>query len=162
MLDKVIRWEMGDHLFFYLPPERVEYYEKSDLLGADVFAKFPALKADIVEAGNCYATGRSTAVVFHLMRIMEVGVQEFGKKLGVALTQDKNWQNILDEVTKAVRALPKGAATIEMAGAAANLYAVKVAWRNEVMHPNDTYTSDEAKNLIELVKVFMGQLAGVI
>jgi hypothetical protein len=31
-----------------------------------------------------------------------------------------------------------------------------------VMHPNDTYTPDEAKNLIALVKGFMGQLAGII
>jgi hypothetical protein len=39
---------------------------------------------------------------------------------------------------------------------------VKLAWRNEVMHPNDTYTLEEAENLIRLVKVFMGQLATIV
>ena len=158
----MVRWEMGDHLFFFVPPDRAQYYEKPDLLGGSVLAKFPTLQYDIVEAGNCYAAGRSTAAVFHLMRIMEVGVQEFGKKLGVTLAQEKNWQNILDEINKAVKALPKASGIVEMAQAAANLYSVKVAWRNEVMHPNETYMQDEAKNLIGLVKIFMEQLAGIV
>jgi len=161
-LDRTIRLEMENHLFFFMPPNQADYYDKSELMGADVLAKFPDLRYDIVEAGNCYAASRSTAVVFHLMRIMEVGVQEFGKKLGVTLVQEKNWQNILDEINKAVKALPKGPQAVEMAHAAANLYSVKVAWRNEVMHPNDTYGHDEAKSLIGLVRVFMGQLAGIV
>jgi hypothetical protein len=49
-----------------------------------------------------------------------------------------------------------------MSQVAANLYAVKLAWRNEVMHPNDKYTLEEAGDLIRLVKVFMGQLATVV
>jgi len=162
-LDKMLRWEMEEHLFFFIPAAEADYYDKPELLGADVLAKFPDLRYDIVEVGNCYATSRSTAVVFHLMRIMEVGVQEFGRKVGVSLVHEKNWQNILDEINKAVKALPKGGPqAVEMAQVAANLYSVKVAWRNEVMHPNDTYGQDEAKILIGLVKVFMGQLAGVI
>jgi biotin carboxylase len=94
---------------------------------------------------------------------MEVGVQEFGKKLGVPLVNEKNWQNILDPLNKAIKSLPhKGPGTVEMSEASANLYAVKLAWRNEVMHPNDKYTLEEAKNLIGQVKLFMGQLATII
>ena len=106
--------------------------------------------------------GRGTACVFHLMRIMEVGVQELGKNLGVSLVDEKNWQNILDEVDKAIRALPKDARRVTMSQASANLYAVKLAWRNEVMHPNDKYTLEEAKTLILLAKSFMGQLATIV
>ena len=163
-LDRMIRWEMESHLFFFISPELAKYYDKPDLLGAAVIAKWPtALQYDIVEAGNCYAMSRSTAVVYHLMRVMEVGVQELGTKLGVSLANEKNWQNILDEVNKAIKALPaKSPATVGLAQAAANLYAIKLAWRNEVMHPNDTYTLDEAKNLIAQVKIFMEQLAGIV
>jgi hypothetical protein len=157
-----IKDELSERLFLYMPSDRAEYYQNPSLMGAAVLVKFPSLQYDIVEAGNCYAAGRSTAVVFHLMRIMEIGVQEFGNKLGVAAVQEKNWQNILDEINKAIRALPKGANTVEMAQAAANLYSVKVAWRNEVMHPNDTYTLEEAADLIGLVKVFMGQLSTIV
>jgi hypothetical protein len=161
-LHERIKDELRTRLFLYMPSGRAEYYQKPDLLGTDVLKKFPALQYDIVEAGNCFATGRSTAVVFHLMRIMETGVQHFGTKLGVPLTNEKAWQAILDGINTAIKPLPKSPQTVEMSTAAANLYAVKLAWRNEVMHPNDTYTLEEAENLIRLVKIFMEQLAKIV
>jgi len=96
------------------------------------------------------------------MRVMEVGVRAFGTKLGVILTNEKVWQVILDGIHVAIRKLPpKNHATVEFSQIAANLYSVKLAWRNEVMHPNDTYTLEEADNLIRQVKIFMEQLAKV-
>jgi len=155
--------EMGQSLFMYIDKDRAKLYNKPELFGTDVNARFPTVQFDIVEAGNCYAAGRGTAVVFHLMRIMEIGVQVFGTKLGVTLADEKNWQNILDEVNKAIKALPaKDPATVTMSQASANLYAVKLAWRNEVMHPKDTYTLEEADNLIRQVKIFMEQLATIV
>jgi hypothetical protein len=94
---------------------------------------------------------------------MEIGVQQLGTKLGVALASDKNWQPILNEVDKAIKALPhKSSQTVELSAIAANLYAVRLAWRNKVMHPNDTYTLEEAENLIRHVKLFMQNLAKVL
>lgn len=155
--------EMQLHLFFHVPAAQAKFYDQKELFGPNVGGKFPAIQFDMVEASNCYALGRGTACVFHLMRIMEVGVQQLGTKLGVALAAEKNWQNILDEVNKALKALPpKAESTIAMSQASANLYAVKLAWRNEVMHPNDTYTLEEAENLILQVKLFMKQLAGLL
>lgn len=155
--------EMSDKLFMYIPADRATHYHHVESFGKDVNAKFPTIQYDVIEAGNCYATGRSTAVVFHLMRIMEVGVQAFGATLGVKLADEKNWQNILDEVNKAIKALPpKDSKTVMMSQTSANLYAVKLAWRNEVMHPKDTYTLEEADNLIRVVKIFMQQLAEIV
>jgi hypothetical protein len=161
-LRNTIEWEMRSFLFFHVPSKQADFYAQSELFGADVNARFPSIQFDMIEAGDCFAMGRGTACVFHLMRIMEVGVQEFGKKLGVTFVDQKNWQNILDEINKAIKALPKDPTTVEMSQVAANLYAVKLAWRNEVMHPNDKYTLEEAGDLIRLVKVFMGQLATVV
>jgi hypothetical protein len=162
-LERTITWEMEDKLFMYIPPERADRYDQKELFGKDVNAKFPTIQYDAAEAGNCFACGRSTAVVFHLMRIMEVGVQVLGNKLGVALTHEKNWQNILDEVNKAIKKLDQKAATTkELAAASANLYSVKLAWRNEVMHPKDTYTLEEADNLIRQVRIFMEHLAKLV
>jgi hypothetical protein len=162
-LENTIRREMSGVQFFFLPSKQMEYYLQKELFGAEVNAKFPTIQYDMVEAGNCFAMGRSTACVFHLMRIMEMGVQEFGKKLGVALVAEKNWQNILDEINKAIRGLPKGDPLIvPMNQASANLFAVKLAWRNPVMHPKETYTLDEAKDLIGLVKLFIKQLETIV
>jgi hypothetical protein len=158
-----IRDEMEDHLFMHIPSDRVPFYNQAELFGKQVNAVFSGIQFDMVEAGNCYAAGRATAVVFHLMRIMEIGVQQFGTKLGVTLADEKNWQNILNEVNKAIKALPpKDSTTVAMSQASASLYAVKLAWRNEVMHPKDTYTLEEADNLIRQVKIFMEQLATII
>jgi hypothetical protein len=162
-IDNRIADEMGDHLFMHIPTDRASFYNQPELFGKDVNAKFPTIQFDVVEAGNCYAAGRGTAVVFHLMRIMETGVQEFGKKLGVTFTNEKRWQNILDEIDKKIKALPsKDPKAVKMSQASANLYAVKLAWRNEVMHPKDTYTLEEADNLIRQVKIFMEQLATIV
>jgi hypothetical protein len=162
-LEQTITWEMEDRLFMYINPNRAARYDQPELFGKDVNTKFSTIQFDLVEAGNCYATGRSTAVVFHLMRIMETGVQAFGTKLGVTLADEKNWQNILDEINKKIKALPpKDLATVKLSQAAANLYAVKLAWRNEVMHPKDTYTLEEADNLIRQVQIFMEQLSTIV
>lgn len=155
--------ELGEKLFMFIPSERSDFYNQAELFGKDVNARFPSIQYDILEAGNCFAAGRSTAVVFHLMRIMEVGVQEFAKILGVLFANEKRWQNLLDEINKAIKPLDsKDPKVIQMAQASANLYAVKLAWRNEVMHPKDTYTLEESDNLIRQVKLFMEHLAKVI
>lgn len=162
-LSSVIHSELESRIFFHLRQDQACFFDQKELFGAEVNAKFPSLHYDMAEAGNCYALGRSTACVFHLMRIMEVGVQKFGTKLGVALTEEKNWQNILDEINREIKKLPaKAPETTGMSAASANLYAVKLAWRNQVMHPNDTYTLEEAKDLIGLVKIFMQQLSTVV
>lgn len=161
-LSSVLHSEIESRTFFYVPPDRALYYDDQELLGKGVIEKFPVIQFDVVEAGNCYAVGRGTACVFHLMRIMEVGVQRLGTKLGVCLVDQKNWQNILDEINKAIKTLPKASTTVEMCQASANLYSVKLAWRNEVMHPNDTYTLEEAENLLRQVKLFMSHLATIV
>jgi hypothetical protein len=45
---------------------------------------------------------------------------------------------------------------------AGHLYNVKVAWRNQVMHPHDKYTPDEAKDILGHVEAFMKTLASLV
>jgi hypothetical protein len=161
-LSETIRREMQSINFFYMPQKQTRFYRQYELFGSKVAVKFPSLEFDIIEAGNCFAMGRSTACVFHLMRIMEMGVQEFGNKLGVVLASQKNWQNILDEINKAIKGLPKTPESVALSQTSAHLYNVKVAWRNQVMHPHDKYTLDEAEDLINHVKAFMKTLAKIM
>jgi len=159
-IERAIQREMKANAFFFLSGNEASYFQNASLFGALVEAKFPKLSADIGEAGKCLALGRPTACVFHLMRVMEGALQEFGAKLGVALADQKNWQNILNEANKAIKSMnPKETATIRLAEAAANLYHVKLAWRNQVMHPKDTYTVEEASGILESVKVFIANVA---
>lgn len=45
--------------------------------------------------------------------------------------------------------------------AAGHLYSVKVAWRNEVMHPKQTYTLEQARGIFDSVRIFMVDLAAL-
>ena len=162
-LDKIIMLQLRENLFMFISPDRAAFYAKPQLFGEAVNNKFSGCQYDIEESGNCYAAGRGTACAFHLMRVMEVVLQEFGRGLGIVLANEKNWQNILDEVNKAIKALSgKDARTIALSQAAAHLYNVKVAWRNPTMHPKITYTLEEAADLLSAVKAFLNELVHVI
>jgi hypothetical protein len=56
----------------------------------------------------------------------------------------------------------KATETKAFAAASAHLYNVKIGWRNEVMHPKQTYTADEAKTIFSSVELFIRDLAGLI
>jgi hypothetical protein len=97
------------------------------------------------------------------MRVMEIGVRRFGEKLGVELANEKNWQNILNETNKAIKLLDqKAAQTKAYAAASSHLYNVKLAWRNEVMHPKQTYTYDDAIKVHSAVDTFIRDLASFL
>jgi HEPN domain-containing protein len=155
--------EMNKRTFFYVPQDRAAYFDKPDRYGSVVASKCPQVTEDVSEAGNCFSAGRYTATVFHLMRIMEHGVQRFGTVIGAPITDTKNWQAILNEVNARIKGMdPHDQKTKFYAEISAHLYHVKLAWRNEVMHPKATYTEEEAKNLIKQVGEFMETLAIVL
>jgi hypothetical protein len=159
--------ELKSRLFLFIPPIEAKFYGKKEPFGPLVARKFARAISDIEEAGNCIAVGRSTAAVFHLMRVMERGVQGFGKRLGVKLADEKNWQNILDEINKAVKALPETTSKLKtykskLAGVSAHLYNVKLAWRNPVMHPKVSYSPEESADIYDHVRVFMEHLVETI
>ncbi len=150
------------HLLAINEDEKRYYEPTSPLFGEDVANALPLLIEDISEAGKCLALKRSTAAVFHLMRVMESGVQALGSKLGVVLVDEKVWQIILDQINSAVKSLGKDPAAKLYASAAAHLYTVKIAWRNEVMHPKATYTLEEADAILRAVRVFMNDLVRLL
>jgi hypothetical protein len=151
----------------FLLVDKPRFYGESPLFDHPVSDVYPQLTFDIVEAGNCLALNRSTACVFHLMRIVETGVQLFGKKLGIPLANEKVWQVILDQVNKHIISMPEKPAAKKRqkeryADVAGHLYNVKVAWRNPLMHPKRTYTPEEAEHLFISVKAFMLHLVTLL
>ncbi len=150
-----------------MPPGRAIYFfGGQSLLGDEVAKRFPSLGTDIEEAGKCLGCGRATAAVFHLMRVLEGGVQEFGVRLEVTLLDkhncEKSWNQLIEQADKAIRALEKGDPdVVALAQVSALLYAVKLAWRNEVMHPKALYTDDEAEDIFRATKAFMNKVVEV-
>lgn len=155
--------EIKCRMYLAMSEEEAAQYKNPYPFGIEVEDKFPRASEDIHEAAKCIATGRSTACVFHLMRVMEMSVQQIAKRLGILATRDKTWQKILDELNAPINALPqKTRAQKEKkkryAQAHAYLFTVKLAWRNEVMHPKATYTEEEARNVMDTVRAFVRYL----
>jgi hypothetical protein len=157
--------------FFHLPGDKSPYYKADKLFGPEVDAKFPDPDAreDLSEAGNCFAVDRFTACVFHLMRVMERGVRDFGARLGIPekITHQKEWGRILNAADGKIKNLAfKTARSRKKRQAYSELWAlldrVREAWRNPTMHPKASYTEAEAKDIIDSVKAFMTRLAKLV
>jgi hypothetical protein len=157
--------ELDRRYFLALNPSEGRLYENESPFGDRVGQVFPKCAFDISEAAKALACVRSTACVFHCMRILEVGLHFVGKRLKITIDEDKNWQNILNEIDKAVNNLPAKLSSNKrkksfLGGAASYLHHVKIAWRNPVMHVRGKYTPEEAENVWNAVRGFMQYLAG--
>jgi len=122
-----------------------------------VIDKCNNLTFDIDESGKCLSFSRYTSCVFHLMRIIEKGVQILGDNLDVLETHTKTWGEIVKNVNNAIKSknLHKSQRYNETITYLTN---IRIAWRNEVMHPKDTYTQEEAIGIYDATKIFMTHL----
>jgi len=156
--------ELSEVVCLRLDSGRQDYWQQPDLFGEEVTRAFPSATYDIEEAGNCYALGRNTATVFHLMRVMEVSLRALGRKVGVTGTH-AGWQNVMAK-TKARLELRhddprafQGEERQFIADAQAQLTAVQHAWRNPTMHVERTYDDDKTEQILHAVRYFMRHLA---
>lgn len=127
---------------------------------------FNGAQFDYIEAGECLAFGKSTAAVFHLMRVMEYAVSQLGDAIGATIIdkhdKELEWGKIIANINNKVEALPKGRKRDEWSEAVALLYHVKNCWRNETMHPRSTHTETEAREVYAAVKTFLTRLAPLV
>jgi hypothetical protein len=168
ILKKRIDDELKNRKFLAIAPDRSRFYRSPELFGADVTKKFPSASYDIEEAGTCYACDRPTACVFHLMRVMEVGLRVLGSSLGnpdLDAKRNPSWERILkpcdDELKKPVaqRSSFWRQDDLFFSNATANLRAVKDAWRNPTLHIEANYDGERAHEILNTVKAFMRHLA---
>ena len=163
-----IRDDLENQFFFRLDQTDVPLYVATEPFGELVSKKLPKAIEDVAEAAKCLALQRPTASVFHLMRVMETGVKTLGRKLKVSIdVETESWYQIMEHVDGAIRKLPAKSARekarkTELAAISANLGAVRIATRNEVAHPKQTYTREEAHEVYRTTRVFMQHLAGLL
>jgi hypothetical protein len=160
-LVRILQYELESRRVLILDPPLAQFYERAGtLFGEEALNKFPALREDAEEAAKCYALGRSTASVFHLMRVMERCLQKMASDLGVPdkITCEKEWQVIINQVRGKVKDKwpnEKDPTRIKHTALIGHLETVKIAWRNPTMHPKATYTEREAEKIIGAVQAFV-------
>jgi len=170
-IEGIAQKEFRGKAFFYIPPERMKYWPTQNepfAFGKAVASSFPPTTFDANSAGFCIATTLSTAAVFHLMRILEIGLTALGEKFDVSLAHT-NWAPAIEHIESKIRdmhkdptwkAKPDCKEQQEFYAQAASHFAIlKDAWRNHTMHVRGKYTEDEAERIFENVKAFMQKLA---
>jgi len=146
--------------------EAIYYREPLDGTTEDVEDRFSSTLEDLREAARCYALGRYTASVFHCMRAVEVGLIALGHDLKVPAAKNKNWQELLNEINKAIKQVSEkthGATWRDQrqwySEVSAHLQVIKDAWRNDVMHVHRGYDQARAREILHATRAFMCQLA---
>ncbi len=160
--------EMKGELFFHVSSETREFYEPEEPFGKGISVQIADVNFEMREACTCFALGRNSASVFHLMRVLERGLAVFGKVFGVSL-EHTNWEPAIDQISSKIREMGKDPTwkscpdwkTQQEFFAQASYYLrdVKNAWRNYTMHARGGYSEKETKALIEDVRPFMGKIS---
>lgn len=168
----VLMRELESRLILALSPEKERFYDQgSALFGAAVTAKFASSAVyEIDEACKCFALGRSTACVFHLMRCMEVAIAAVARCLSIpdpVKPADRNWGAILRKFNDEMGRRNALAAGWSAAGdrqffeeCYVSLDAVRNPWRNATMHVANKYTDEEAEHILGAVRGFMAKISG--
>lgn len=166
-----IRDEISTHFFFQLNPLHRKYYKpKEPVFGPDFEVQFPSASFELDEAIKCLAFDRSTAAVFHCMRIMEIGIKATARCLGIpdpVKPADRNWGMILKSFKTELERrtglpIPNRLTNPDRAffeEIYASLDAVRNPWRNATMHVENKYTADEAEHIFVAVRGFMKKLS---
>jgi len=136
------------------------------IVGDEVYNAFPSTHYDLDEAIKAKIAVRYTACVFHMMRVLEVGLRVFAARFKVS-TDQANWGTMIDQIEKAIRDIasdPNKPANWKEERAyyseiASNFAMVKDAWRNHVAHGNKRYEEGEADSIFRYICQFMNKLA---
>ena len=158
--------ETKRNLFLYVPKEKKRFYTEShDKFGLDT-ERFPSAKDEIEEAGKCYATGRNTACVLHLMRILEIGLNALAKNFGIPY-EHSNWDKIINQIPGKINAIERNPNKPPnwqddrkfYSELASHFRFIKDAYRNYAMHVHERYDEGKAHSLYLQTSEFMRHLA---
>ncbi len=116
------------------------------IFGQGVFEKLPEIaQFDLGEAGKCIALERPTAAAFHLMRAIEATLRIFYvRAIRVKRANVTMWGPIIAELRKKPALVKKHKVLLD------HLDNIRANFRNPTQHPEATYTTAEAENLLGL------------
>jgi len=156
--------ELESVKFLFVSGTHVPHYEIPADGWEAAIKEFPEIQSDVEEANRCFALSRTTASVFHMMRVMEAGIRRLAARLDPTIDVTLSWGLLEPLINNAVNALPRTEAErkSKLAAAAAHFHNVRWAWRNETMHPKAVYSETEASEVLAAVRAFINTLATIV
>ena len=165
--------EMKEHVYLVIPKESQKLYRQQEQFGPKVLRRFRRVVKDLDAACRCLALEEGTASVFHLMRVLEVAVQQFGKKVSLysvtPLTFDfekDTWGSILRDLDSVIKGMPETNRKEKHRKEAfhaiyVSLDHLKRAFRNKTAHPRKlAFTIKEAKRIFSAGHGFLEAFVG--
>jgi hypothetical protein len=166
-LQNDFRYLLEKRKFYSIAPMLLPKYANSHLFGPVVAKKFPQAQGDIEAAGNCLVLGEPTACVLHLNRAMEIATRRLAKKLNITPDAKDSWGMVLGRMTDPIKQMKDNKPAEKRkkekwSECRANLYYVKMAWRDPGAHGTESYSDKEATKILGKVEDFMQQLATLL
>jgi hypothetical protein len=163
-----VKPENATFMFAFGPDWDVHKPSSLEAAWTPIFIAFPGVKYDALEAFRCYGLERSTASVFHLMRVLELGLTALGAIFSVSLAHT-NWAPAIEQIEGCVREMHKDPAWKIVpdvkakqefyAQAASHFGILKDAWRNYTAHARGRYTEQESEDIMNATRAFMRKIA---
>jgi hypothetical protein len=164
--------DIADKRFVFIPKDNEQYFFNEELWPEGAHEAFPAARDDLNNSGFCLAADLHDAAVFHLMRVVEIGLRALARKLKVTIPKTQldyaGWKAVVGRIEAHLDAkMPKArGAKQELAlkfkhDLLADFKAFEVA-RNELMHGRGHYGPKEAIGMFERVRDFMQRLTAAI
>jgi len=151
---------------YVVPREKTSYLEHAWPANPRIEDSFPSAIPEFKRAGRCFAYSENTACVFHLMRIVDLGLRSVAASLSVNYDA-RNWAGIAGKITKSMEQ-KYGDKTDAWknqehfyASVLADIQAISKAYRNEGIHDaRKVYEEQDASYLLTVAEHLMTSLAG--
>jgi hypothetical protein len=164
-LQKRVYQELKAKVVFCLPGEKVRYWSSFWLIDTKIYDHFPSAWHEFQRAGHCYAFGENTACVFHVMRIVDFGLRQVAKSLGIEYDA-RNWSGIGNKIQEKMEQ-KYNTKTDEWkksepmyAEILTDILAIGRGHRNPVLHELEKkYEERDAQHMLNVVEGFMLHLA---
>ena len=163
---EIIEDEAENASVFHVPNRKANLLRIEPWPWETVIKNFPSSLREIMSAMYCHMIWEDTACVFHMMRVLEVGIGALANDVGRSFER-QNWQNIIDEIECEITKFRKTGPNTEekkerlkfLSVAAKELFYFKDGWRNYVAHNRVVYDEHQAISTMEHVRAFMNHLA---
>lgn len=153
--------ELGRHHTYVVAPGEGQLVDEGiGLFGLEIVQLFPETRQDISAGAKCRAYELWTACVMHMMRVAEIGVGALADHL--AVKRGTTWGGTIANINDALKdaARMKGDAPLRTWASETGSYLnfVKDAFRNPAMHPERSFSAEEAKMIYDNTRAFMRML----
>jgi hypothetical protein len=163
--------EMGEKFFWTLTTREAELYNRPRTGWVEIIDRFPDTVTDIEEAAKCFALARYAAAVFHSVQVVEVGLIELGKLIGVT-DPLSGWTATTNRLQQIIKKGHDARTSFERQHFAfleqmhGTIEGLKNAWRNKISHAQGKLTlltadfsPDVAEEILFATRAFMRRLA---